>query len=84
MGHSEALEELAEELLRGVLVPTPLHEDVEHIAVLVHRPPQVMAFTVDRHEHLVQVPFIARPGAPATQLVGILLAELAAPLRIAS
>jgi hypothetical protein len=32
-------EECAEELLGGVLVPPPLHEDVELHAVLIHGPP---------------------------------------------
>jgi hypothetical protein len=35
----QALEELAEELLRGLFVPPALHQDVEPIPVLIHRPP---------------------------------------------
>ena len=57
-----ALEQLAEELLRRVLVPAALHQDIEDIAVLIHRPPQVMAFTIDGEEHLIQMPLVARPG----------------------
>jgi hypothetical protein len=38
-------EELAEELLRRLLIPPPLHEDVEHIPVLIDGAPEVMALT---------------------------------------
>jgi hypothetical protein len=55
-----------------------LHENIEDIAVLIHRPPEIMALAIYREEDLVQVPFVTRPGALVTQLVGILLAELAA------
>ena len=35
-----------------------LDQDVEHVAVLVDRAPQVMSGAVDLHEHLVKVPLI--------------------------
>jgi hypothetical protein len=75
-----AFEELAEELLGRLLVAPPLHEDVEHYAVLIHRPPQRVPFLVDRDEHFVQMPLVTRPGTPATALIRILLPELPAPL----
>ena len=59
-----AFEELAEEFLRRFLVPPSLHQDIEDIAVLIHRPPEVMSFAMNSEEDLVQVPFVARPGAP--------------------
>src|SRR5262245_52279219 len=71
-----AFEKLAEELLGGLLVAPPLHQDVELYAVLIHRPPQIMPFLVDRNEHFIQVPLIPRPGTPATEGIGIGLAEL--------
>jgi hypothetical protein len=42
----ESFEQLPEELLRRLLVPTALHEDVEHVAVLVDGPPEIMALTI--------------------------------------
>ncbi len=39
-----------------------------------------MAFAVDGEEDFVEVPFIAWLGAPAPQLIGICLPELAAPI----
>jgi hypothetical protein len=75
-----AFEERAEELLGRLLVAPPLHEDVEHYAVLTHCPPQRVPFLVDRDEHFVQMPLVTRPGTPATELMRILLPELPAPL----
>jgi hypothetical protein len=52
---------------------------IEPIAVLNRGAPQVMAFPLNSQKHLIQVPYVARSRAPATQLIGILLAELTAP-----
>ena len=47
-GHvAQSLQELAEELRGGLRVSTRLDQDVEHGAVLVHRPPQVPQPAVD-------------------------------------
>jgi len=35
----QALEELAGELLRSLLAPPALYQEVEHVAVLIHRSP---------------------------------------------
>jgi hypothetical protein len=72
-------EELTEELLRRVRVPSPLHQDIEHISVLIHCTPQVVALFVDRDEHLIQMPCITRTGTAPTQSIRIGLAELPAP-----
>jgi hypothetical protein len=50
------------------------------MTVLINRWPEVMAFTVDPEKYLIQVPLITRSGMPATQLIGISLAECPAPL----
>ena len=74
------LQQLTEEFLRGRLAPPALHKNVEDIPVLVDSPPEVMAYTVHRQEHLVQMPLVARPGPPMPELIRRGLAELAAPL----
>ena len=80
-GHvGEPLEEFPEELLGGLLVAPPLHEDIEDMAVLIHGSPEVMTFAINGQKHLIQVPFVTRPRAPVTELIGVLLAKLAAPL----
>jgi hypothetical protein len=47
---------------------------------LIHHAPEVVAFAMDRQQHLLQVPFVAWPRTPAPELIGELLAEFKAPL----
>src|SRR5215470_10355788 len=49
----QALEQLAKELLRRLLIAAALHQDIEDIVVLIHGAPQVMAFAIDRQKHLI-------------------------------
>ena len=49
----QPFEQLAEELLRRLLIPATLHENIQDIAVLTHRPPQIMAFLIDREKDFV-------------------------------
>jgi hypothetical protein len=44
----QSLEQLAKELLRRLLIAATLHQDVEHVIVLVNSALQVMALSVDR------------------------------------
>src|SRR6516162_1873770 len=76
----QALEQLTKALLGALLVATALHQDIQHVIVLIHRAPQVMAFAIDREEHLIEVPFVAWLGASMLQLIGIILAKLQTPL----
>jgi hypothetical protein len=48
-----SFEELAEERLRRLLIAPTLHEDIEDSTVLIHGPPQILTFLVDRDEHLI-------------------------------
>jgi hypothetical protein len=36
-----------------------LDEDVDLVTVLIHRAPEILGLTVDRHEHLVQEPGVS-------------------------
>jgi hypothetical protein len=76
----QTLEQPTEEPLGRRGVAPGLDQDVQHIAVLVNRPPQVADLSPDGDEHLVEVPLISRTGPATAQLVGIGLAELATPL----
>ena len=76
----EAGQQPLEEALRGRGVPAVLHQDVEHDAVLVHRPPEVMQLAVDADEHLIEVPGVTRLRPSPAQLPGEVAAELQAPL----
>jgi hypothetical protein len=74
------LEELTKESLRGHFVSPTLHENIQHIAILIDCSPEVVALTMNRQEDFVQVPLAARPGTTAPELIGIPLADLPAPL----
>jgi hypothetical protein len=75
----QALEQLPEEFLGGVLVPPTLDQYIQDVAVLIHGPPQIVPFAVHGEKHLIEVPRVARLGTPAAELIGVRLAELAAP-----
>jgi hypothetical protein len=44
----QALEQLTEELLRRLLVAPTLHQNIVDLAVLIHRPPEVLTIAVGR------------------------------------
>jgi hypothetical protein len=72
-------QQFTEEPLGGHRVSARLDQNVEHVAVLVDRAPQVPLCAVDLDEHLIEVPFLARPPTTTAQLVRILLPEPVAP-----
>src|SRR5215467_4299419 len=76
----QALQQLAKKLLRRLLIAPALHEDVKHVIVLVDSPPQVMPLTLNGKKYLIQVPLVARSRAPVTELIGVVLPKLPAPL----
>jgi hypothetical protein len=79
----QLLEEFPEELLGRNLVTTTLDQDIEDMAVLIHRPPQIMPLmplTMNGEKYLIHMPCVACPRAPAVELMGILVAELPAPV----
>src|SRR5215471_7533157 len=76
----EPLEQLAEKLLRRVRIAPALHQDIEHVIVLIDGAPQVMALPVDCQKDLVQVPLITWLGASTLQLIRIVLPTFQTPL----
>lgn len=55
-------------------------QNVEHVARLVDRPPQVMVLPAILMKHLIEVPLVPWASPAPAQPVGVTLAELAAPL----
>jgi hypothetical protein len=53
---------------------------VQHVTVLIYRPPQIMAFALDGENHLIHVPLVTKPRTATAELVSIRLAKLAVPL----
>src|SRR5262245_24559942 len=76
----QALQQLAEKLLRRLFVAAALHQDIEDVVVLVDSAPQVMALAIDHQEHLIQVPLVPWLGASMLQLIGVRLPKLQTPL----
>lgn len=72
--------QLAEAFLHCLLVATALHEPIQHVAVLIHGPPQTRTHFIEGKEGLVYVSCIARPRATTVQLMRIRSAKLLAPL----
>ena len=75
----QPFEEFAKELLRGLLVTAALDQDIKDVPVLIHRPPEILAFAFDCQKHFVHLPLVTGPGASATELIGIVLSEFTAP-----
>ena len=48
-------------------IPVRLHEDVQDVTVLADRAPQILLATLDRDEHLVEMPGVSQPTAAAPQ-----------------
>ena len=64
------LQQLAKESHRGVPISSRLHEDVEDVTVLIHGTPQVLLATLDRDEHLVEMPGRSSWASAATGKTG--------------
>ena len=73
-------QQLPKEARGGLPVASRLHEDVDHVAVLVHGAPQILPSALDRHEQLVQIPGVAHPPASAPQPPRVVGSEGLAPL----
>ena len=59
--------ELAGESDRSSPIPLRLHEDVDHIPILVNRPPQVLRPTLNPHEQLTEIRRISLAAPPPPQ-----------------
>ncbi len=75
-----ASQKFAKELRGGGFVAATLDQNVENISLLIDRAPQIVRVAVDREEHLVEMPRVARARTTTAQLIGKLLAKLQAPL----
>jgi len=62
-----------------VVIPPLLHHDVQHLALVVDRAPEVHPLAADAADHFVQVPTGRRRRAFAFQVTGDLRAELDRP-----
>jgi hypothetical protein len=76
----QAVQQPLEEALRCSGIAAALDQNIEYDAVLVDRPPEIMQYTPDPDEHLIQMPLVTRSRSAPAQFVGEARAELQAPL----
>jgi hypothetical protein len=57
-----------------------LHQNVDHVAVLIHGTPQILLLAVDSNENFIQVPVVAQPSLSSLQSPSIVRTELMTPL----
>ena len=55
-GAALAFQQRSEESSGGVSIASRLHEDVDHVAVLVHGAPEILSPALNGDEELVQMP----------------------------
>jgi hypothetical protein len=77
--YSGPLQETLEEALHRPGIAAGLHRVVKHDAVLIDGTPEIMRFTVDPNEDLVQVPFVTGHGSAPTKIVREARAKLQTP-----
>src|SRR5262249_3796703 len=63
------LEQLAKELLGGELVAATLYQNVEHVIVLIHRAPEIMALPINRQTLLLDSGVFGFHVAHASSLI---------------
>jgi len=63
-----ATQQSSKESLCGALIPMRLNQDIDHVSVLIHRPPQILLSPVDSNEHLIQVPMVAESSFSSLSL----------------
>jgi len=77
-------QQLTEEAFGRTPIAPGLDEDLNHVAVLVDGPPEILLAAVDVHEQFVQVPGVAQASLPAPEDAGVRRTEPPTPLRIVS
>jgi hypothetical protein len=76
---SFALQKLSKEAFRCTTVASRLDEEIDHVAVLIDGPPQILSLTVDRDEDLVPAPCISESTLSSFQTPDIVETKLRAP-----
>ena len=75
-----AFEETAKEARRPLLVASPLHQDINRVAVLIDRSPQILLFALDGHKHFIKMPHITESTLSLLQCPRVSRSKLPAPL----
>jgi len=75
-----AFELAAKEAFRGALIATTLHQNINRVAVLINRTPQILVFPLNGDKDFIQIPGIPQPPLSFFELPRILRPKLPAPL----
>ncbi len=70
---------LPQDALSGSPVSVACDQNIQDVAVLVHRSPKIMTFAADRDEHFVHVPDVAQATLSPPQSTSIRWSKLPAP-----
>src|SRR5437867_8740057 len=73
------LEQLTEKLPRRSLIAPRLHKNIQYLAILVNRAPQILQLTVEANEHFIEMPSIAESSAMRTNPLAVQRTELQTP-----
>jgi hypothetical protein len=76
----QSLQQFTKETLGGALVPPLLDKDIQHLAVLIHGPPQIVTLPSDGDKDLIHIPRVPWTPLAMTQLLGERRPEFQAPL----
>ncbi len=77
---SLTLQQLTEEAFSCTPIAARLEQDVDHVAVLIDRTPEILPLPPDGHEEFVQVPGVAQVTLSPLEGTGVRGAELSTPL----
>ena len=75
-----AFAETAKEAHRRLLVASPLHQDINRVAVLVDRSPQIRLFALDAHTPFIKMPRITKSTLSLLHCPCVCRSKLPAPL----
>ncbi len=64
------LDQLFKEALGRPLVAPLLHQDIEHVAMLIHGTPEIKNLTVDLDHNFIKIPLVARPWPVSPNDIG--------------
>src|ERR1700761_6039851 len=69
------MQKFSKESLCGVLIRMRLDQNVDHVAVLTHGPPQIPLLAVSSNQDLSQVPVVAQPSLSLLEFLSIIETE---------
>ena len=69
-GYAARFEHSLEKPFGGFTISELLQIDINHLAILINSPPEIVLFAVDLHEHLIQKVGIAKSRVPPPKASG--------------